>query len=206
MRLATVLILSVLFLAMTPFSVVHAKLYKWVDETGTIRYSDNVPPDQAKQGRKEINQQGFISGEVEKAKSPEEIRRLRELEERKKREELIARTQRESDKKLLTAYPNLESLDHAVELKRKNIHSAIRITETRIEKLAGQVNQLEKKAAQKERVSGELPMDLYKEIDSRTHEIETQRQVVIKKNQELKESIAQFEVDRKRYLELVEDE
>ena len=49
-----------------------AKLYKWVDENGQIRYSDRLPPQQSKQAHQQLNSQGVVLTTKDAAASPEE--------------------------------------------------------------------------------------------------------------------------------------
>jgi len=67
------------------FPLHSATLYKWVDESGAIRYSDTLPTEQAKKGFQQIAPDGRIIVTREAAKSREELQR--ERREKKQREE-----------------------------------------------------------------------------------------------------------------------
>jgi antitoxin component of MazEF toxin-antitoxin module len=44
-----------------PAPTLHAgKLYKWVDESGQVRYGDRIPPQYAKKNNETLNKQGVV--------------------------------------------------------------------------------------------------------------------------------------------------
>ena len=56
-----------------PASNVAGALYKWVDEDGNIRYSDQLPPSQSSKKHQKLNASGVVVTTREAAKSDEEL-------------------------------------------------------------------------------------------------------------------------------------
>jgi hypothetical protein len=92
------------------------KLYKWVDEKGNVFYSDKVPPDQIKHGRKELNQQGIITGRQEAALSEAERAQKRQQEAEARRKAAEAARKAEEDKRFLDSYATEDDLHRAFQL------------------------------------------------------------------------------------------
>ena len=75
-----------LFLAIQPAS---ARLYKWVDEAGNVHYSDKLPPSAIRKAPRKTRQPGPGHRGTGRAKTPEEIAReeeLRRLREKQQRQ------------------------------------------------------------------------------------------------------------------------
>ncbi len=62
------------FLALPTYS---AQLYKWVDENGQIRYSDNITSDQSKKAFQTLTPDGRVLTTKEASKPPEQMREER---------------------------------------------------------------------------------------------------------------------------------
>ena len=66
---------------------VQAKLYKWVDENGQVHYGDKVPPKYLKGERQELNEQGALVKQYDRAMTPEEKAEKRRRKRRRRRKE-----------------------------------------------------------------------------------------------------------------------
>jgi hypothetical protein len=55
------------------------KLYRWVDQDGVVRYSDQVPPEAVNEERQTLDRRGMTVDRVDRAMTPEE-RAARDLE------------------------------------------------------------------------------------------------------------------------------
>jgi len=82
-------------------------LYKWVDESGKVHYSDAAPLQSQKQGVAELNRQGVIRKPAES----EQARRQREASEAQhKQEQQRQLDNARYDKGLLESYRNVDEL------------------------------------------------------------------------------------------------
>ncbi|MFT7672628.1 MAG: hypothetical protein ACI845_001037, partial [Gammaproteobacteria bacterium] len=73
-------------------SATAATLYKWIDDDGQIRYSDQLPPLQVKKKHEKLNSQGVVIDTKEAAKTDEVLGAER------KAAETAARIKAEADK------------------------------------------------------------------------------------------------------------
>jgi single-stranded DNA-binding protein len=127
------------FLALPAYS---AQLYKWVDENGQIRYSDNITSDQSKKAFQTLTPDGRVLSTKEASKPPEQIREER-AEKNRQAEELrikaevnarLAAMQEHHDNVLLMTFTNekeilvaqderLSVIDSVIQLLKKNINT-----------------------------------------------------------------------------------
>lgn len=69
-RSALTLLLPVLLCAAPPADA--QKLYRWTDKDGKVHYTDQLPPEAARDQREELNKQGMTINRTERALTPEE--------------------------------------------------------------------------------------------------------------------------------------
>lgn len=69
-RFAFAILLPVLFAAAMPATA--QKLYRWTDKDGNVHYTDQLPPEAARDQREELNKQGMTVNRTERALTPEE--------------------------------------------------------------------------------------------------------------------------------------
>lgn len=195
----TVLFAAVCFAVIN--SSAYAKtMYKWVDEKGKVSFSDQVPPDKASLGHKELDKNAKVVKVAEKAKTGAE----REIEKRlallrKKQEEIIVK-QKGHDKKLLSNYITVDALDATKKSKMQALaRQQWEIQET-IKKLEGELTEKRKEAASFEIKNTKVPKEVLDQI-------EDNQKKTIKSKQDLNElqlkvaaTEREFAVDRARYL------
>jgi len=145
-----------------------AKLYKWIDENGQIRYSDRLSIEQAQQKHQTLSNDGRILGTTEAAIPPEQLKREREerkrlAEEARFRAENIARQQAlkdHHDNVLMMTFSNEEEIDEAREERVAVIDSVIRLLQKNIQNEQSKLERLENRAfkhyIEKDQVAGIL--------------------------------------------------
>ena len=69
MKLNFISLLLLLTLVISNQSAFAAKIFRWTDAKGNLRFSDTVPPDQVSQGREELNKSARVVEVVKKAKT-----------------------------------------------------------------------------------------------------------------------------------------
>jgi len=121
----------------------QADIKCWTDQDGITTCGDAVPPEYSQEGFQEFSEEGAYVGDVEHAKTPEEIaaeQRLAELalqkeEERKKREI--------EEQKLLDLYSSEEDIESARRASIHTIETAIKLNQSYIERLEKNLKDLE---------------------------------------------------------------
>lgn len=198
--------LSALLLAVLLHPANAAKLYRWVDENGKVHYSDQVPPEHARQGRDELNEQGITVDSVESAPSPEQMEAARaqarkEAEERKELEE-----QRRRDRLLLNSYTSVADIERAREKEIAAVQSTVDMTRAAQESQRRQIAKLVHRAAELERSGNPVPDELLADMERVRGKIQERTDYIEGKRAEQARIYADFEQDLERYRELTEEE
>jgi hypothetical protein len=197
------LLLAVLLCAVSSASLAGA-LYKWVDENGAVRYSDQLPPDQSKKKHQQLNSQGMVLTTQEAAKTPEELaieaESKRKLEEEQSEAARIKAMQEKQDRVLLLTFSTEEELAHARDSRMEVIDSVIRLIVGNIETTQGQLDQLLDRAEKSYLSQGaEIPGGLAQKIEHFQRKIQSRnRQLELKMNE--KDKIRRrYESDLERF-------
>jgi hypothetical protein len=143
------LMLAALLCVVSSASMAGA-LYKWVDEDGAVRYSDQLPPDQSRKKHQQLNSQGVVLSTKDAARSTEEIaieaESKRKLEEQQREEARIKSIQDKKDRVLLLTFSSEEELEHARDNRIQVIDSIIGLIANGIETTQVKLDQLSKRA------------------------------------------------------------
>jgi len=145
-------------------SVAHASLYRWIDESGKVHFSDKVPPAMAQKGHTSLNKNGI---ESEKVSSAEELKK-KEEEANKKQEVLAEMTevkkaeaeQKRKDDQLLATYESREEVISIFKKKISLIDQSIGILSARDESLTQKLKRLNKKHRQTKSESSKITLSM----------------------------------------------
>ena len=145
-------------------SVAHAKLYRWVDDSGKVHFSDKVPPAMSQKGHTSLNKNGV---EAEKVSSAEELKKKQE--EAEKETQVLAEMtdakkaeaeQKRKDDQLLSTYENREEVISTFKRKLSLIDRSIGILSARDESLTQKLSRLNQKLKQSRSESSKLNLSL----------------------------------------------
>jgi hypothetical protein len=194
------LLLMVLFLGLMPAQ--GGKLYKWVDESGQIRYGDRIPPQYAKRKQDTLNDQGVVVNTRAAAKTKQQLaeeQRIADIAAEKKRlrEETDA-----YNRVLLDTFTTEDDMIMTRNGKVDAIEAAVRLTRARTEKAKQRLLGLTQRAANMERAGRPIPKPLYKEIIDARSQIKYNNRYIANRLEEQQAVRHQFESDLKRFREL----
>ncbi len=169
-------------------------LYKWVDENGAVRYSDQLPPKQSPKGHQQLNPQGVVLTTKEAAKSPEEIaieaEAQRKLEKQQSEEARLKAIQDQQDRVLLLTFSSEEELEHARENRIEVIDSVIRLIQNSIETTQSQTRPAHQSCATELYLQGqEVPGGLAQKIEHFERKIESRNAQLESKEAEKEKSV-----------------
>jgi len=179
-------------------------LYKWVDENGAVRYSDQLPPKQSQKGHQQLNSQGMVLSTKEAARSPEEIaieaEAQRTLEKQQREEARLKTIQDQRDRVLLLTFSSEEEIEHARENRIEVIDSVIRLIQNSLEGTQSQLDQLNQSAQVSYISKGkEVPGGLAQKIEHFQRKIEN-RSAQLEAREEEKDKIsAKYDLDLERF-------
>jgi hypothetical protein len=127
-----------------------AKLYKWVDEDGNVRYSDRLPLQQTSKEHQQLNSQGIVLNSTDAAKPPEEAATEAEAKRKLEAEQLeAARIKAVQDRKdlvLTMTFASEAEIENARDNRIEAIDSVIRLIETNIESTQKKLDEVKKSA------------------------------------------------------------
>ena len=181
-----------------------AKLYKWIDENGQVRYSDRMPASEVKRKHQTLNAQGIVIATKEAAKTDEEIKAGKEAAKELQAKQEVERQNKEAqgrvDKVLLLTFSSekemrrvkndrIEVLDSVIRL----IYKSIATTEERLSRF--------QKTAQELYISKnkDVPGGLAQNIEESSRKLENREKQLSLKLGEKYKIEAQHEVDVARF-------
>ncbi len=202
-KYATPILLTIGLLCASLSQAKPKKLYRWVDESGQVHYSDQIPPDKVKDAHEKLNAHGVVVDKVERVKTPEEL----EEEKRRQAEEEKARKAAEAKLKerenILKIYGSEKEI---MRLRDERISALERNIETARANLLLQERNLEdllKRAANKERSGEEVSAAFLSQIKTVREQIAYQKKYIDAKQQEKSELKARFDKDLALYREIM---
>lgn len=184
-----------LLLALAIAMPATAATFRWVDENGQVHFGDVIPPEYAEQRAEELNEQGFTIRTIEAAKSPEE----QAAERARLRAEAEAQ---KYDERLLKTYETEAALIRARDLKLQSIESQIDLAEAQRHDRERVLEQLQQRAAERERAGQKTGQKLLDDIATTQRQIEAQQVRIAELR---KQSVAvreRFDADLARYRKL----
>ena len=130
-RLKWLVVTCALYAALAGVTASHAQLYKWVDESGRVQYSDSIPPASTDRARKELRSDGTVKRETERAATAEEKRlaALKAVEDAKLK--AVQEERDRKDKALLNTYTSLADYDRVRDRALGAVANDIRTLEER---------------------------------------------------------------------------
>jgi hypothetical protein len=181
----------------------EAALYRWVDENGSVHYSDKVPAEQTKQGHQVLDREGRIVNKIAPEKTREEL--LLEKQEEAKRQEEERRLQliRERDQMLLSTFVSVDDIDRVRDDRMAVLDSLIRLNEIKGDKLLSQLKEAEEKRVEYLKRGDELPEQLDKNIIELRTQVRNNQDLTLRHERRKQLIKEKFDLDKKRFLELL---
>ncbi|MFQ5644334.1 MAG: DUF4124 domain-containing protein, partial [Thiogranum sp.] len=181
----------------------HAgKLYKWVDDSGQVRYGDRIPPRYAKKKNETLSDQGIVVETKEAAKTPEQIAEEQRQKALAEEQERIRIETARKDSILLDTFTNEDEMVMTRDGKIEAIEAVIRVTNDRTEKNRQRLAKLKLRAANLERSGKAVPKKLLKSIAETRNQIRSNTKYVANRVVEQQRIREQFEADINRFREL----
>ena len=182
---------------------VHAATIKcWTNNEGVRECGTSIPPEFAQQGHEEINRQGRVVGEQDRAKTAEEIEAEKkqaaiELEKQQAEEDRARK-----DKILLDVYTKVEDIEKVRDDNIVAIQARITLAKSRIEKTRADLDKRIQAAAEAER-GGKTPNEaLLKDIENLRLRVKNNEDFIAQRGSEIETIRASYSADIERFKEL----
>ncbi len=192
-------------------TISYAGLYRWVDDTGKVHYSDKIPAAVSKTAHSELSGNGLVKKTVDPQADKNvasEKQREKDLEEREllKQQEIKLKKQKEidirkkRDKFLLSTYEDKNELIHFFENKIKLIEGNSNILKAQSTVLNKKIKKLEarKNKIKNDRVQASIDKKIVRILDS----IDQYKKALEENAQELITISKNYQRDYKRFTEL----
>jgi len=179
-----------------------AQLYRWVDDQGNVHYTDKIPPSQAERGHTELSGDGVRMRTVAPAKTPEEIRRERELERLRAQQQRLIEQQQTADRALLSTFRTVDDLVMVRDGKMSAIDAQIQVTKGNARRQQDWLARLRSEAADLERAGEPVTEQLEERISGTERSIKQSMAAVVQREQQKQEIRESFSRDLKRFLQL----
>ncbi|MBT8112436.1 MAG: DUF4124 domain-containing protein [Gammaproteobacteria bacterium] len=200
------LIYLLLILVLSTANTVHAEFYRWVDDDGTIHYSDSLPPTESQREQDLLNETGRVVKTIPAPKTIgelEEEQRLAKLEEEKLKK--IEKAEHR-DRVLMAMYLTVEDIELVRDERIETVESAIRITKLRKNKFTKKLNELNS-SEQRFKANGQnAPPWLVKSRNHYQEQLANVEDILAIKEREKLVIKKRFAGDINRYLELKDPE
>ena len=183
------------------------KLYRWVDSSGAVHYSDSVPPDQVARDRTLMNKEGvkvgFEQGEVTPEERAEIERRKAALEEEQRAKAEVQRR----DRMLLETYLSVADIEDLRDRRLELLESQIKVTEAYLGNLRKRLEGLQQEASRFKpyataEKAPEIPESLATEISRTTASIASYEQTLTRTRVDQQTLRASFDNDIARFKQL----
>jgi len=205
-RTFSVSIFLACFLFLCGSSSAYAKkMYKWVDEHGETKFSDQVPPEDAQYRRESLNEKGRVVGVTEQAKTKEQQAIASRLNALKKAQEKIIAQQMANDKVLLSTFRNAEDMEASLYATMQSLDAQRNVAQGNLKRVEDQLETQQKKAAELERNGKKVPKNMLDEIKQTEAQIQVAYAEINKQIEKKNRAKAEFEANIERFKFLTQD-
>ena len=187
-------------------TVTHAEFYRWVDENGTIHYSDKLPPSESQKEQDVLNDYGRVVKNIPAPKTVgelEEEARLAKIEEEKRKKQ---EAKQHRDRVLLAMYLDVEDIEHVRDERIETVNSAIKLTELRKKRFIKKLEELDSSEQRFKANGQETPPWLIKSRKHYQEQLANVEDILTIKEREKLVIKKRFAGDINRYLELKDPE
>lgn len=190
---------SVFALAVVLAGSAHAALYRWVDGSGRVHYSDTPPTSYNQSGGAELNKQGQV---IRRTQSEAERRAEAERQAEAKRIQAEQQKQAQRDRALTQTYTSEAEIDLARDRALEHHKLAIRSAEARAVAVEANLAEMNERAARIEKAGRTIPASLRDELAQANRE-NLELKSAVQRNLEAMDAVrAKYEADKLRFREL----
>ena len=190
------LLLTVLLTA----GIAHAGMYRWVDDSGRVHYSDTLPPTYQKSGAAEMSKQGVV---VKRTQSEAERRAEAERQAEQKRIEQGQQQQAQQDRALTQTYTTEAEIDLSRDRALEHHKLAIKGSQIRAKVVADNLAELKARASRVVKTGRPLPPNLKKQMDQASMESLELRRSILSHEEALLKVREKYDADKLRFRELI---
>lgn len=197
---ALAILLPVLLAAAMPAAA--QKLYRWTDKDGKVHYTDQLPPEAARDQREELNKQGMTVSRTERALTPEEQAAHAVEQAKLAEQQRIGEEKAKMDAVLIGSYPAEADLQRSYEERFDLIEQSLESARVSIRSQEKSLADLLAHAADLERNGKPVSQTVIDSITQTRGQVAEQRGYLARRESEGAALRAEFDALVKRYREL----
>jgi hypothetical protein len=180
----------------------RAGTFRWMDDTGIIHYTDQVPPEESKRPHAKLNSEAQTVELVEGEKTQEELEQIKRLKQLRIDQQRILSQQKDSDLSLLRTYRSIEEMQMALQNKINTMDSTIKIADSNRQHQEENLRMQVKRAAEVELSGQPVPKNFRDNIESTRRQIATYQDKIRILENSKEEIIKAFNKDLERFKSL----
>ena len=194
-------LLAAIALTTATFTAEAQQRYRWVDDNGTTRISDRIPPNAADKRVEVLNARGMVVRVIEPKRELSEEELAAQVAERAAEESAkVAAAERvRRDRMLLDMYTSVDDLIRSRDNRVSALDAQILVSRDAVDAHQAHLTNLEEQAAEHVAAGREVPPAIAKNIEATRAELEASRAFMEKRVKEQADIREQFEADIARF-------
>ncbi len=177
-----------------------AKMYKWIDDTGTTHYGESIPPEYANKDRVEM-EKGRVTKKIE-IMSAEDRLAKKAADAKKLEADKAALDQKRHDTTLTNTYSNAEEVDLARKRNLQQVEAQITNNKSQLKIANDGLLNLQQEATKITKSNKPVPVSLQEELQQSQTKVAKLQKNLDKSLAEKAIVEARFDADKARYIEL----
>ncbi|RDH82071.1 MAG: DUF4124 domain-containing protein [endosymbiont of Escarpia spicata] len=193
------LLVTLLSLASVSLPVNAGKLYKWVDESGRVHYSDSMPPEDVRREHTYMDERGLTVNKVGAAKTQEEIEQQEALKRLQKEQQVLIKEQQAADRVLLRTFRSEDDILMARDGQLRAVDLSLQVINSNIRQLKSKLEEMQRNAASLE-LSGEaVSAEYLQRIDRKRQSLKESYQSIVHRERDKNRIRIAFARDLERF-------
>ncbi len=197
--LATALLIAGVAAAAPPTPSTH---YRWKDAQGVVHFSDTIPASALAGGYDVVSSDGRVIRHVQRELTPAERKAAAAEAAREAAAKRRAQQQTIEDAQLLSAYPDVQSLEASQQGQLRQIEGDIATLETNLRNQEATLTDLLGHAADLEHAKQPIPPYIHKRIAKQRQTINDERHALSQRREDLADARVRFAKQLEHYREL----
>lgn len=176
--------------------------YKWRDAAGNLHYADVLPPEAARLGYEVVSPQGVVVRRVERAKTADELALAKAAAAQAQTEKDAQDRRDRTDAQLVNAYPTEADLQRAQRQQLEMFDQQLNAARISLRSQEQTLADMLARAADVERDGETLSAVQAKQLADMRHQVDEQRLLVTRRENEREQAINGFVSQTERYRKL----
>ena len=193
------------FIVAFPFSMTaEAKLYKWVDNSGTTHYDEVIPPEYADKDRDTLKKSGLLDKRPEKI-DPDAIRAKEEAAEKQKIEGQATVDLQRRNTTLMNTYSNESEIDLARDRSLVMVNARIESNQMLLKSSQVRLDDYTIEVATRTKASRKIPQSLINDMALSEARVQKYTSELARSEAELEHVQSRFDKEKELYKKLKGD-